>query len=151
MILKASHLFNSFYAATSLSNSWTISGQTSSSSSVIVTWSGFPNNLNAAYFMIYLNETPSHVHHYNYKYYKPRVFLHMIHSNHSSAEVKGLSMFTEYSAIVFLVDTTFDIYKSQTIRVRTGEGCKWTFLPFFINSKEAFRRWTENWKIFDQQ
>ncbi|XP_067024678.1 uncharacterized protein [Acropora muricata] len=119
-ILKAGKGLDS---ATSLSNSWTVSGQTSSSSSVIVTWSGFPNNLNAAYFIISLNQTPSYVHHYNnYKHYKPRVFLHMVHFNHSSAEVKGLSMCTEYSATVFLVDTTFGIYNSQTIRVQTGEG-----------------------------
>ena len=126
----------SLFEATNLSTSWTITGHTSGSSSVTITWSGFPNNLNATYFIISLNETmpqaPSYVHDYHYNNYKPRVFLHMVNSNHSSSEVEGLSMFTEYSATVFLVDTAFDIYNSQTIRVQTGEGCKYALLPLFL-------------------
>ena len=55
----------------------------------------------------------------------PRVFLHMVHSNHTSAEVKGLPMFTKFTATVYLVDTANEIYKSQTAEVETGEGCKY--------------------------
>ena len=70
----------------------------------------------------------------------------MVHSNHSSAEVKGLSTFTEFSATVFLVDIAFDIYSSQTIRVQTGDGCKYAILPFFFffsNNEEEFPKLIE--------
>ncbi|XP_068682562.1 uncharacterized protein [Montipora foliosa] len=112
-------------SATDYSISWSITGQTASSKSVTIDWSGFPN-LNTAFFIISLNQTmppiPPYDYYGHYNYYRPRVFLHMVHSNYTSAEVKGLPVYSEFKATVYLVDTAHDIYKSQTVQVETAEG-----------------------------
>jgi len=95
----------------------------------MVDWSGFPNSLDAAFFIISLNETmpiqdeDHHNHHDEDR--KPRAFLHMVDSNHTSAEVRGLPMFREFTATVYLVSTANEIYKSESAQVETGEGCEY--------------------------
>ena len=100
-----------------------------------IDWSGFPN-LNTAFFIISLNQTmppiPPYDYYGRYNYYRPRVFLHMVHSNYTSAEVKGLPVYSKFTATVYLVDTAYDISKSQTVQVETAEGCKYSLIELTL-------------------
>lgn len=69
-----------------------------------------------------------HHHHGNDERNKPRTFLHMVNSNHTSAEVSSLPMFSQFTATVYLVTRDFEIYKSEVAQVETGEGGECLFL-----------------------
>ena len=105
--------------ALSSSTPWNIHGFNTSQTSLFVDWSSTPGDLQAVFFILSLNQTRPQL------YYKDgSSFLRIVDSSNTSINVPGLPVFSQYIALVYLVDVIGDIYKSDTIVVQTDEGGK---------------------------
>ena len=105
--------------ALSPSTPWNIHGFNTSQTSLFVDWSSTPGDLQAVFFILSLNQTRPQL------YYKDgSSFLRIVDSSNTSINVPGLPVFSQYIALVYLVDVIGDIYKSDTIVVQTDEGGK---------------------------
>ena len=116
-----------FYLSLALdpSPSWDISLNDRNASSLSLDWSGFPGALNADFFIISLNQTQinqdsEHDHHDEHEN-KPLRLLEIVNASQTTVVISGLPAATEFIAIVYLVDTNNDIYKSGTRLVKTEE------------------------------
>ena len=105
--------------ALSPSTPWNIHGFNTSQTSLFVDWSSTPGDLQADFFILSLNQTRPQL------YYKDgSSFLRVVDSSNTSINVPGLPVFSQYIALVYLVDVNGDVYKSDTIVVQTDEGGK---------------------------
>ena len=105
--------------ALSPSTPWNINGFNTSQTSLFVDWSSTPGDLQADFFILSLNQTRPQL------YYKDgSSFLRIVDSSNTSINVPGLPVFSQYIALVYLVDVNGDIYKSDPIVVQTDEGGK---------------------------
>ena len=105
--------------ALSPSTPWNIHGFNTSQTSLFVDWSSTPGDLQADFFILSLNQTRPQL------YYKDgSSFLRIVDSSNTSINVPGLPVFSQYIALVYLVDVNGDIYKSDPIVVQTDEGGK---------------------------
>ena len=105
--------------ALSPSTPWNIHGFNTSQTSLFVDWSSTPGDLQADFFILSLNQTRPQL------YYKDgSSFLRVVDSSNTSINVPGLPVFSQYIALVYLVDVIGDVYKSDTIVVQTDEGGK---------------------------
>ena len=105
--------------ALSPSTPWNIHGFNTSQTSLFVDWSSTPGDLQADFFILSLNQTRPQL------YYKDgSSFLRIVDSSNTSINVPGLPVFSQYIALVYLVDVNGDVYKSDTIVVQTDEGGK---------------------------
>ena len=101
--------------------SWDISLSNKTASSLTIDWSGFSFNFVASFFIISLNQTPRAVSQ-DGNPNEPMNFLSIVVNSSQTVEVvNGLPAFSEFVATVYLVDINNDIYKSNTLVVRTEE------------------------------
>lgn len=112
---------------------WDITANVSNDGSVSVDLTGYPNSLDAAFFIASFNKTMSDQdydehHHYHDDRNKPMEYLYMVNSSETMANVSGLPVFTNFTATVYLVDQSNDIYQSEEIPVETGEGGEYNSL-----------------------
>ena len=85
--------------------------------------------MNAAFFVISLNQTKTNQvaeHHNPHSEYqdKPMRILNIANSSQTTAVISDIPSFTEFVAIVYLVDTNNNIYKSTTLLIETEESGK---------------------------
>ena len=107
--------------ALSPSTPWNIHGFNTSQTSLFVDWSNIPGGLQADFFILSLNQTRPQ---FYYKDGRTSSFLRIADSSNTSINVPGLPVFSQYIALVYLVDVNGDVYKSGTIVVQTDEGGK---------------------------
>ena len=105
-----------------------------SGKSLLVNWSSFPNDLNAVYFIVSLNQTEIHEnndHHYDHENYNPIRMLRFFNVSETEVNVSDIPAATEFQAVVYLVALNNDIYKSERLTIKSAEGGK--KLKFFIH------------------
>ena len=110
-----------YVVALSPSTTWNIHGFNTSQTSLVVDWSNTPGDLQADFFILSLNKTRPQL---SYKDGRTNSFLRIVDSSNTSINVPGLPVFSQYIALVYLVDMNGDVYKSDTIVVQTDEGGK---------------------------
>ena len=118
--------FSSFVAALDPPSSWSLTAQ-ASGKSLSLDWSSFPNDLNAEYFIVFLNQTEIHEnndHHYDHEKYNPIRMLRFFNVSETEVNVSDIPAATEFQAVVYLVAVNNDIYKSQRLTIKSAEGGK---------------------------
>ena len=117
-----------YVLALSPSSAWNIYGFNTSQTSVFINWSNVPVDLQVDLFILSLNQTRPEL-----SAYKDErtggSFLRLVGSSNTSAHETNLPVFSQYIAIVYLVDMNGDVYKSDTIVVQTDEGGKYIISP----------------------
>ena len=122
----------SFVVALDPPSSWSLTAQ-ASGKSLILDWSSFPNDLNTEYFIVFLNQTEIHEnndHRYDHENYNPIRMLRFFNLSETEVNVSDIPAATEFQAVVYLVAVNNDIYKSQTLTIKSAEGGK--KLKFFF-------------------
>ena len=114
-----------FVVALSPSIAWNIHGFNTSQTSLFVDWGNLPGHLQADFFILSLNQTrPQLFYRAGKETILATAFLRIVDSSNTSIDVAGLPVFSQYIALVYLVDENGDVYKSDTIVVQTNEGGK---------------------------
>ena len=124
----------SFVVALDPPSSWSLTAQ-ASGKSLILDWSSFPNDLNTEYFIVFLNQTEIHEnndHRYDHENYNPIRMLRFFNLSETEVNVSDIPAATEFQAVVYLVAVNNDIYKSQTLTVKSAEGGKKLKFFFFL-------------------
>ena len=122
----------SFVVALDPPSSWSLTAQ-ASGKSLILDWSSFPNDLNTEYFIVFLNQTEIHEnndHRYDHENYNPIRMLRFFNLSETEVNVSDIPAATEFQAVAYLVAENNDIYKSQTLTIKSAEGGK--KLKFFF-------------------
>ena len=131
--------FSSFVPALDPPSSWSLTAQ-ASGKSLILDWSSFPNDLNAEYFIVFLNQTEIHEnndHYYDHENYNPIRMLRVFNVSEKEVNVSDIPAATEFQAVVYLVAVNNDIYKSQRLTIKSAEGGK-KLEFFFIHLRKIF-------------
>lgn len=94
-----------------------------------------PDSIDTYFFIITLNMTKeeNEEDHHDYKNeHEKGYFMFMVNATEESADLRGLPVLSNFSATVYLVDKTNEIYKSPLFPVQTNEGGKYSFFAVWL-------------------
>ena len=133
-----------YVVALSPSSAWNIQGYNTSQKSLFVNWGNIPGDVRADFFILSLNQTRPQL--YDKDGLRTSSFLRIVDSSNTSINVQDLPVFSQFIILVYLVDMTGDVYKSETIVVETDEGGKfiiskltWFYLTIILRAPDD--RW----------
>lgn len=87
-----------------------------------------PGNIDDSFFIVSANKTKKregYDHHGDDDDNKEERYLFMFNSSTTLAEFSDVPSFSNFTAIVYIVSKTHNIFKSEGFLVQTGEGGKW--------------------------
>ena len=114
-----------FYLAQPSPTPWNIKANSLDDGGVLVNLTGDPASHDTNFYIISMNKTELNQHDYGDHHddrNKPARYLHMANSSDILAIVSGIPVYSEFEAVVYRVDTTHDIHKSEIFSFETAEG-----------------------------
>lgn len=107
---------------------WDITPNITDDGTVLLDLSGSPDDIDDSFFIISANKTRENQddeHHDDDDDNDDGRYLFMVNSSREIVEISGVPVFSNFTAIVYIVDTAHNIFKSEEFRFQTGEGSKW--------------------------
>lgn len=125
--------FSQFYLALPSPSPWNVKAHNLDDGDVLVNLTSDPAGYDVSFYIISMNKTEQSQHDHGDYGENVERYLHMVNSSENLAKVSGIPVYSEFNAVVYRVDTSHVIYKSDEFSFQTAEGGEY-ILIFQIRS-----------------